>query len=255
MNKTLNAVLDWLHQGYPEGVPPKDFYPLLALLARTLREDELDRIVETLVAENPDGDIRAQDLHQAIEAVKQEAPVQADIRDVAARLAAVGWPLGALDEPAREGSAAAASAPAESHPAPAPLLPTRAAGMYGLPADPDAPAPGPTSATAPSAATAAPTATTEQPGVAARVVEWLRAGYPEGVPGSEQVPLLSLLRRRLTDEEVDQIARSLMGGAPGSISAADAEALIAHVKQDDPTPQELDRVASRLAAKGWPLEA
>ena len=32
----LNGVLDWLREGYPTGVPPKDYIPLLALLRRRL---------------------------------------------------------------------------------------------------------------------------------------------------------------------------------------------------------------------------
>ena len=31
----FESVLRWLHEGYPEGVPPKDYFPLLALLKRS----------------------------------------------------------------------------------------------------------------------------------------------------------------------------------------------------------------------------
>jgi len=41
-NQAFNTnVLDWLHRGYPHGVPPKDYFPLLALLMRSLKEDEV----------------------------------------------------------------------------------------------------------------------------------------------------------------------------------------------------------------------
>ena len=33
----FDSVLNWLHEGYPAGVPPKDYFPLLALLKRSLR--------------------------------------------------------------------------------------------------------------------------------------------------------------------------------------------------------------------------
>jgi hypothetical protein len=36
-------VLAWLHEGYPEGVPPKDYFPLLALLKRSLSETTSSR--------------------------------------------------------------------------------------------------------------------------------------------------------------------------------------------------------------------
>lgn len=40
----------------------------------------------------------------------------------------------------------------------------------------------------------------------ASIIEWLRAGYPEGVPEQDYVPLFALLKRRLSDDEVDQVA-------------------------------------------------
>ncbi|KNX39488.1 hypothetical protein VV01_14225 [Luteipulveratus halotolerans] len=93
-----------------------------------------------------------------------------------------------------------------------------------------------------------------------RVVDWLREGYPEGVPSVDYQPLLALLRRRLTDDEVKQICRELIaaeGGADGPrspISAVDAQVLITKVTNDMPAESDIDRVRARLAFKGWPLE-
>ena len=47
----LDNVLGWLHKGYPEGVPPKDYYPLLALLKRSLSEDEVVQAAQTILRE------------------------------------------------------------------------------------------------------------------------------------------------------------------------------------------------------------
>ena len=41
----LQQVLDWLRAGYPEGVPPKDYFPLLALLTKQLSETEVDAVI------------------------------------------------------------------------------------------------------------------------------------------------------------------------------------------------------------------
>jgi hypothetical protein len=41
------------------------------------------------------------------------------------------------------------------------------------------------------------------------VVDWLRAGYPQGIPEPDYVPLLALLARRLTAEEVAAVAAQL----------------------------------------------
>jgi hypothetical protein len=35
----------------------------------------------------------------------------------------------------------------------------------------------------------------------ARMVAFVRAGYPQGVPETDYIPLLALLRRRLSDDE------------------------------------------------------
>ena len=47
----LQRVLDWLHAGYPHGIPQTDYYPLLAFLARSLKPDEVSEVVSSLEAE------------------------------------------------------------------------------------------------------------------------------------------------------------------------------------------------------------
>ena len=91
--------------------------------------------------------------------------------------------------------------------------------------------------------------------LAARVVDWLRAGYPTGVPRQDYVVLLGLLRRKLTDTEVHEIAASLAGLAEQGevITTADVERLVNAATLDDPSAEDVNRVSSRLAAGGWPL--
>ena len=45
----LSNVLGWLHQGYPEGVPQKDYFALLALLKRSLTEDEVVQAAQAVL--------------------------------------------------------------------------------------------------------------------------------------------------------------------------------------------------------------
>ena len=42
-----------------------------------------------------------------------------------------------------------------------------------------------------------------------KIVDWLRAGYPEGVPDVDYIPLFALLGSQLTNEEVTAIADEL----------------------------------------------
>lgn len=90
----IESVVDWLHEGYPDGVPPKDYYPLLALLKRTLTEDEVVRVASTILREsNFAVPVTAQKIRQAIREVIAKEPNRDEMHQVAARLASVGWPL------------------------------------------------------------------------------------------------------------------------------------------------------------------
>lgn len=88
----LNSILDWLRVGYPEGVPDADFVPLLALLNRRLSEDEVQSVMEALIA---DGQLPADKAGIAVTITKitNEMPREEDISRVRSKLASGGWPL------------------------------------------------------------------------------------------------------------------------------------------------------------------
>ena len=90
----LENVLGWLHKGYPEGIPRKDYYPLLALLKRSLTEDEVVQAAQTILRETDfDTPVTADQIRQAISAVIEKEPNPDEVNQVASRLASVGWPL------------------------------------------------------------------------------------------------------------------------------------------------------------------
>ena len=92
-----------------------------------------------------------------------------------------------------------------------------------------------------------------------RVLDWLRAGYPEGVPGEDRVPLLALLRATpLTEDQIKDVVRNITAAdtpalADGSIGRDEIEAFISEVTHHDAGPENTQRVAAKLAAAGWPL--
>lgn len=86
-----------------------------------------------------------------------------------------------------------------------------------------------------------------------RVVAWLRAGYPDGVPRNDYLPLFALLRRQLTVEEVKFIAEQL-ASRPGEFDDIDIGSEILAVIDDLPDPVDVERVRERLIARGWPLD-
>ena len=85
------------------------------------------------------------------------------------------------------------------------------------------------------------------------IINWLRAGYPEGVPEQDYIPLLALLGRHLTEDEVDQIAAQL-GRNDARLSRESIHAAIARTTREPPHESDIARVTARLAAGGWPLE-
>ena len=91
------------------------------------------------------------------------------------------------------------------------------------------------------------------------ILNWLRAGYPEGVPGPDRVPLLALLRATpLTDEQIKEVVRNITADgstaiADGSINDDEIAAFISDVTEHDAGPENVQRVAAKLAAAGWPL--
>jgi hypothetical protein len=86
----------------------------------------------------------------------------------------------------------------------------------------------------------------------AKIVAWITAGYPEGVPGPDRVPLFALLSRRLTDDEVKAVVEALTDRS--EFDQVDIGVLITELTDELPTPDDIERVRNRLAAKGWPLD-
>jgi hypothetical protein len=84
------------------------------------------------------------------------------------------------------------------------------------------------------------------------VVAWLRAGYPEGIPPTDYFPVLALLSRRLGNDDVKVVAHELM--RQGNFDDVDIAVLITQITDELPSPDDVERVRERLAAKGWPLD-
>jgi hypothetical protein len=85
-----------------------------------------------------------------------------------------------------------------------------------------------------------------------KVVNWLRADYPAGVPPTDTFPVLALLSRRLSTDEVEVVANELIDR--GDFDHIDIGVAITQLTDDLPRPEDIERVGERLAAKGWPLD-
>jgi len=90
------------------------------------------------------------------------------------------------------------------------------------------------------------------------ILNWLRAGYPNGVPGPDRVPLLALLRATpLTEDQIKEVVANLTAkdspALEGGIGEDEIAAFIKDVSHHDAGPENVKRVAATLAAAGWPL--
>ena len=101
--------------------------------------------------------------------------------------------------------------------------------------------------------------TTDRANVILRVLNWLEAGYPDGIPRQDRFPLIALLERRLTDEQTHEVIAQLtspdarLSRGEDPITATEIEALIQRQLRETPSADDVARVSARLAAGGWPL--
>ena len=94
LNTRLSGILDWLREGYPAGVPPKDYIPLLALLRRRLTEDEVREIAHEVAALGNGTENGAAEIGVQITKLTDAMPSPEDIAQVEQRLVSHhGWPL------------------------------------------------------------------------------------------------------------------------------------------------------------------
>jgi hypothetical protein len=82
------------------------------------------------------------------------------------------------------------------------------------------------------------------------VIDFVRKGYPQGVPEHDYLPLFALLRRRLSEQVVGEIAEALVADGAAQNPAAISEA-ISLLINESPSDQDIERVRARLDAVGW----
>ncbi len=91
------------------------------------------------------------------------------------------------------------------------------------------------------------------PGFLGSIVSWLRAGYPEGVPAIDYIPLVAVLARRLSNDEVRAVVNELIAGGQLPVDDIDIGTVITKVTDELPRDEDIDRVRDKLSGHGWPL--
>lgn len=85
------------------------------------------------------------------------------------------------------------------------------------------------------------------------VLKWLKAGYPQGVPDADYIPLLAVLARRLSTDEVQAVAKEIRRSDQAPTDNVDIGVLITKLTSEMPREEDVRRVRAKLAGGGWPL--
>ena len=94
------------------------------------------------------------------------------------------------------------------------------------------------------------------PPVLSSIISWLRAGYPDGVPEHDYLPLFALLGYHLSEDQVETVVSELEAShqLPGLNGSEDIQAAIKAVSNSPALESDVQRVQERLDAVGWSLQ-
>lgn len=85
-----------------------------------------------------------------------------------------------------------------------------------------------------------------------RIVAFFRAGYPAGAPSVGYAPLLALLPRRLSEDEMPLLAAKLIGAKRRLMDRVDLGVEITRITHEMPLLDDIERLQRRLSAIGRP---
>jgi Protein of unknown function (DUF3349) len=90
-----------------------------------------------------------------------------------------------------------------------------------------------------------------------KMLTWLRAGYPEGIPQRDFPSVLLVLQQNLSEVDIEAIADDLalqsVSNGSSPVSAEQIRAMVRDRTFQAATDDDLRRVSAVLAQGGWPL--
>jgi len=223
----FERMLRWLRAGYPEGIPQHDYVALFGILHRTLTDAEVVQIADDLheIDGVPDSGIQVERIREIIRSTVHLNPSDDDVRRVVSRLALDVRPHDETD--AHEADELTAQEPTADEPAQAsaPEPPTADSGLGPL----------------------------RPPSRIERMLGWLKAGYPHGIPEADFVPLLGLLQRRLSADEMQALGERLRATGLVPANRVDVGVEYLRITRELPDEAELRRIVEHLRQTGVEL--
>jgi len=217
-------VVGWLRAGYPDGVPQQDYVALLGILHRQLTDEEIITIAQT-IAGSTVTDVEER-IRLAIRRKTLQPATDDEVARVSARLAKVGWPLAVVDfDTPDESEQTEESETADPTAEPDVIVASETRTVIEVRAS-DSEA---------------------RRNIMKRLITWVRQGYPTGVPAADYVPLIALLSRRLTKDEVIDIVIELRGASVLPSETGRIGAAIMGTTNEVPSIEEIERVRHHLS--------
>jgi hypothetical protein len=226
----VTRVVGWLRAGYPDGVPQQDYIALLGILHRQLSDEEIISIAQTLSTASEE-DVE-QRIRLAIKRRTLQPATDEEVARVSARLATAGWPLAVVD----------LDTPDETEHSERPEEPEAP-----VPSDEDDPVVVTVTETRTVVEVRSSSDSEARRNIMKRLITWVRQGYPTGVPAADYVPLIALLSRRLTKDEVIDIVIELRGAGVVPSETGRIGAAIMGTTNEVPSIEEIERVRHHLS--------
>jgi hypothetical protein len=82
-----------------------------------------------------------------------------------------------------------------------------------------------------------------------RIRAWFRVGYPTDAPPHGYIPILALLPRRLTNDEISIVTTKLMTPRRWPVSTVDIGVEVTKITRELPSSTDIARVQRRLDAR------
>ena len=83
--------------------------------------------------------------------------------------------------------------------------------------------------------------------------------YPQGVPSQDNIAVLYVLKRHLSNEDIEAVIKEMIDASPQDsptrrFTDKQIRDYIRHSVHQVPNPEDIERVKTRLAESGFPVE-
>lgn len=99
---------------------------------------------------------------------------------------------------------------------------------------------------------------TDRPNIASRALNWLRQGYPSGIPNHDTFALFYVLERELTEQDLNELVELIIAEGesttlhPKPITREQIGKLISQVHDQQPEEEDISRIQEKLRTEGFP---